>query len=226
MKETHSFGESVEMYLKTIAELDIGEGPVPVTGVAERLNISTVSASEMIHRLQDQDLLEHTPYKGVHLTARGRRRANGVIRRHRLWEIFLTEVLGLPWDRSHEYACRLEHATDEEVTEALADYLGQPTTCPHGNPIPTEEGEMPLAEGVPLSELSIDQGGVLSRVQDVNSLLLAHLQERDIKPGMSIRILEIAPFNGPLTVEIGDEQHVLGRQVASHLIVKLQEMTV
>jgi len=155
MKRSHGFGESAEMYLKTIAKLADERELVPVTSVANPLGISTVSASEMIHRLQDRELLNHIPYKGVYLTEEGRRRANGVIRRHRLWECFLTDELGITWEMVHEYACRLEHAISDEVTKALADYLENPETCPHGNPIPSADGEMPSLDGIPLSDLEM-----------------------------------------------------------------------
>ena len=146
MKQKTQLSESVERYLKTIAELTIEQNTVPVTCVAERLGISAVSASEMVRRLQDRGLLEHTPYKGVLLTAQGHHRANDVIRRHRLWERFLADDLGVPWEHVHELSCQMEHATDNRVTEALADHLGHPTTCPHGNPIPSAEGRVPPCE--------------------------------------------------------------------------------
>jgi DtxR family Mn-dependent transcriptional regulator len=223
MSGLHHFGESEEMYLKTIAEMGGDHELVPITGVAERLGITTVSASEMVHRMQSHGMVEHTPYKGVQLTTAGRQRANIVIRRHRLWERFLTDELQLPWDRAHEYACRLEHASDEEVTEALAQRLGDPATCPHGNPIPSPEGEMPELRGEPLSTFQIGQAGMVVRIQNVNELLLAHVQDRGIRPGEPILIEEIAPFNGPLSVRVGGETQVLGREVASHIMVEAGE---
>lgn len=224
MKEDR-FGESVEMYLKTIAKLADEIKPVPVTNVAEQLKISTVSASEMIHRLQDRDLLNHIPYKGVRLTAEGRRQANVVIRCHRLWERFLTDELELPWELVHEFACRLEHATETEIAEALADYLGQPVTCPHGNPIPSPEGEMPLETGVPLTDLGVGESGVIARIhpEGENEPLCSYLAERGIKPGSRIRVEEIAPLNGPIFVSVNDESHVLGRTIAIHILVEVGE---
>jgi len=220
MKHLHDFGESEEMYLKTIAELASEQDPIPVTWVAERLGISTVSASEMIHRLENRRLLEHTPYKGVCLTDEGRRRANTIIRRQRLWECFLTDKLAITWDHVHDLACRLEHATDAVVTEALNDYLGQPTTCPHGNPIPSTEGEMPPPEGIPLVDLTPGEGGVILRIHPVSALLIRHLAEKRIEPGKEIEVMEIAPFDGPQSILIGDEMHVLGREVAAHIMIQ------
>jgi DtxR family Mn-dependent transcriptional regulator len=225
MKEDR-FGESVEMYLKTIARLAGESKPVPVTNVAEQLKISTVSASEMIHRLQDRDLLDHIPYKGVRLTAEGRRQANAVIRRHRLWERFMTDELGLPWELVHEFACRLEHATETEIAEALADYLGQPAICPHGNPIPSPEGEMPIETGVPLTDLGVGESGVIARIhpEAENEPLCSYLAECGIKPGVRLEVEEIAPLNGPILVSVKGESHILDRTIAIHILVEVGEL--
>jgi DtxR family Mn-dependent transcriptional regulator len=215
-----SFGESTEMYLKTIAELANERDPVPVTSVADRLGISTVSASEMIHRLEARKFVRHRPYKGVYLTEVGRREANGVIRRQRLWECFLTDELGIPWEKVHDFACRLEHATDPMVTEALADFLNHPTTCPHGNPIPTADGEMPPLEGAPLDDLKQGEKGIILRIHPVSKELVKHLDERGFSPGRKIEVTEIAPFNGPMSIKVEDQIHVIGREVAAHVMIQ------
>jgi DtxR family Mn-dependent transcriptional regulator len=128
--------ESIEMYLKSVCELEIGQSPVAISQLAQRLGVSSPSTIEMVKRLAEQALVTHTPYKGVELTQKGRKRAHNILRRHRLWERFLTDKLGLAWESVHDYACRLEHATAPEVTKALAEFLEHPATCPHGNPIP------------------------------------------------------------------------------------------
>lgn len=219
MKELHSFGESAEMYLKSVAELSNAGEVVPVTALAEHLSISTVSASEMIHKLQARGLVEHQPYKGVRLTPDGSRRANVVLRRHRLWERFLTDQLGLPWEKAYEFACKLEHATDDEVTNALSGFLGSPDTCPHGNPIPSADGEVYIPEGVCLAEMSPGESGSILRIEGPSSEILKYLEENDIRPGKALQVNSIEPFNGPITVDLGQEQFVFGRQVAGHIIV-------
>jgi DtxR family Mn-dependent transcriptional regulator len=208
------------MYLKTIAELAQGREPVPVTSVADRLGISTVSASEMIHRLEDRKFVKHQPYKGVRLTKAGRKEANGVIRRQRLWECFLNRELGISWELVHDFACRLEHATDALVTEALADFLGNPDTCPHGNPIPTADGIMPALEGTSLVDLEPGEKGVILRIHPVSEELVKHLGERGFSPGTEIEVKEIAPFDGPQSIEVGDTIQVLGREVAAYVLVQ------
>lgn len=227
MSKEFPIGESVEMYLKTIAELAHLREFVPITSIAERLGISTVSASEMIHRLQDHGLLQHTPYKGVQLTKPGVHKANMVIRNHRLWEIFLVDKLGIPWERAHEHACRLEHAVEDEVIDALADYLDHPETCPHGNPIPSTEGKMPQVAGDPLLDFSVGETGVIQRIMpnDEYDVLCAYLATRGIKPGARLTVKEIAPFDGPFSVRVGRSVHALGRKIAQQIIVKREDVS-
>jgi DtxR family Mn-dependent transcriptional regulator len=220
VERTFKVGESAEMYLKTIAELALHRDLVPVTSVAERLGISTVSASEMIRRLAEKDLLIHEPYKGVYLTETGRKEANGVIRRQRLWERFLVDKLGIAWELVHDMACRLEHATDAIVTDALDEFLKHPTTCPHGNPIPSTTGLMPSGEGTPLSGLLAGEKGLVLRIHPVSEEIVRYLDERGVEPGKVIEVREITPLDGLQAIVIDGEPHVLGRMIASHIIVR------
>lgn len=218
-----SFNESTEMYLKTIAELaPDASALVPISTLAERLGVSNVSATEMVHRLEDQKLLVHTPYKGVTLTAEGRHQATLLIRTHHLWEYFLVEELGLPWDLVHEYACRLEHATAPQVTEALAAYLQHPPNCPHGNPIPDSAGQMQIPPHVPLGALKPGQGATVRRIFPESQELLAYLKQCGIQPGRQITFQELAPFNGPLMVRCDGRQQALSREVAQNIFVEPQ----
>jgi len=219
-----SFNESTEMYLKTISELSEKEGAqVPISALAERMGVSNVSATEMVHRLGKQGLLEHAPYKGVSLSDTGRQRATAIIRNHHMWECFLAGKLDLPWEQVHDFACRLEHATDAVVTEALAVYLDQPRRCPHGNPIPGEDGKIPVLVDLPLTELEPGQGGTISRISPESTLLLEYLSTRQLKPGQFVRFTEVAPFNGPLMVRCAGENHALGYEVAAHIFVEIDE---
>ena len=212
-----SFNESVEMYLKTARELAANDGLAPISALAQCLGVSAVSATEMVHRLGEQGLVDHVPYRGVTLTEAGTLRAHRVIRRHRLWECLLAGHLGLAWQSVHDYACQLEHATADEVTDAMAAFLGQPAACPHGNPIPDRSGHLAEPNDVPLSEWRPGDRGVLSRVHPESFLLLDYLALRNIKPGRVAVFTELAPFNGPMMVQIGDESHALGREIAAHI---------
>ncbi len=212
------FNESVEMYLKSINELAVGDDdPVPISALADRLGVSAVSATEMVHRLVDQKLLEHTPYKGVSLTANGNDLANRIIRRHRLWECFLADNLGLAWQKVHDFACEMEHATPDEVVDALADSLGQPAICPHGNPIPDADGVMPAVNDSPMNKWEEGDRGTITRLHPESLLLLDYAASQNIKPGKSVVCEGRAPFQGPLMMQIDGESHVLGREIAAHI---------
>ncbi len=213
------FSESTEMYLK--AMLEMGNREVVAIGrLAERLGVTPVSANEMIRRLGEQGLVAHTPYKGVALTERGHEVARDVMRRQRLWEVFLYEHLKIEWAKIYELACSLEHATAPEVTEALAEFLGNPKTCPRGNPIPAADGSFRPLDGVPLSAAEV---GATVRVLAVNATatdVLKHLQERNLLPGAVVTIVEAAPLQGPLTLRVDGREVALGLSLAEFVIVK------
>jgi len=208
VKKQQEFDESVEMYLKTIAELSAATVPVPVTLIASRLGISTVSASEMVHRLEDQHLLEHTPYKGVRMTEEGFRRANAIIRRHQLWEVFLYEKLDLPWAATHNLACKLEHVPSPELEDALDKFLGNPVRCPHGNIIPKAgDSRVPIV-GKPLNRYSAGQWVVIERIPIEDDDLLHQLEDAGIAPGTRVEVLDPPGQEGNTSVRWGEKTAV------------------
>jgi DtxR family Mn-dependent transcriptional regulator len=211
---------STEMYLKAIVEASDRQ-VLPLSRLAERLNVTPVSANEMVHRLGEQGLVEHTPYKGVTLTGIGREAACNVLRRQRLWEVFLYEHLKIEWAKIYELACSLEHATAPEVTEALAVFLDNPRTCPRGNPIPAADGSFQPLDGVLLSEAPLGKAVRVLAVNATETDVLKYLQERSILPGQELTILEAAPRQGPLTLRLSGGQEVaLGLSLAAFVIVK------
>lgn len=212
--------ESTEMYLKAIVEANNGD-VVAVSRLAERLSVTPVSASEMIRRLGEQGMLEYKPYKGVALTEKGREAACKVLRRQRLWEVFLYEHLKIEWAKIYELACSLEHATAPEVTEALAVFLGNPRTCPRGNPIPAADGSFKPLDGVPLSEVSVGKTVRTLAINATETEVLKYLQERNLLPGQEVTVIEAAPLQGPLTLRLADgKEVVLGLSLAEFVIVK------
>jgi DtxR family Mn-dependent transcriptional regulator len=211
--------DSMEEYLETICKLSSEQSPVALSALADYLEISSVSANEMIKKLVARELVTYEPYKGVTLTAEGQTQALHVIRRHRLWERFLADVLGIPWDRVHEEACQLEHATSSLVEEKLAQFLNEPETCPHGHPV--AGADCCCEEGLPLSKLDPGQRAVVLRVTENNADLLRYLAELELRPQAVIEVEEVAPFDGPLTVKIGECRQVIGRQVASQITVQM-----
>ncbi len=214
--------ESREMYLKTIYELEVEGEPVPVSLIAQRLGVSSVSATEMVKRLEGSMLLVHKPYKGVELTEMGRLRALSVVRRQRLWGRFLSDQLQIPWESVYDFACRLEHATDDAVTEALAGYLGHPKFCPHGSPIPDSTGFVESLDDLALNEMAIGKAGRVTRIDRPETTLCTYLAERGLLPGVSFFLEDEAPYNGPLTVRIEDQEVAIGREIAGRIYVELE----
>lgn len=212
--------ESTEMYLKALVELWQGD-KVPVGRLAGRLGVSNVSANEMVHRLTEQGLVSHTPYKGVELTETGQMAACSVLRRQRLWECFLYEYLKIEWAKLYELACSLEHATAPEVTEALAVFLGDPKFCPRGNPIPSAEGTFTPLNGVLLREAPLGVNLSVIAVNATETDLLRYLQERSILPGQELTILEAAPMDGPLTLRVNGQEVALGLRLSEFVIVEI-----
>jgi DtxR family Mn-dependent transcriptional regulator len=206
------------MYLKAMAEL--GDRDVAISRLAERLGVTHVSANEMMRRLGDQGLVTHTPYKGVTLTERGREAASSVIRRQRLWEVFLYENLKIEWAKVYELACSLEHATAPEVTEALAGFLGDPTVCPRGNPIPDENGLFTPLDGMSLNEVGVGETVTVLAVNATATDVLKYLQDKNILPGQTVKVLEAAPLDGPLTLDVNGKEVALGLSMAGFVIVE------
>lgn len=212
--------ESKEMYLKSIYELADGEEPVAVSLLAKRVGVSPVSAAEMVKRLEESDLIVHTHYKGVVLTDTGRQRALIVVRRQRLWGRFLADQLHIPWSQVYDISCRLEHATDAAVTEALADFLGNPTICPHGHSIPDANGTVEYQPAYPLNEISCEVEVEVLRIDQPELTLCEHLEERGIFPGTILKIVDEAPYNGPYTLELGGKEIALGREISARILVQ------
>jgi DtxR family Mn-dependent transcriptional regulator len=214
------FSPAVEDYAKAIfslqAELD---GPVSTTSLAERLRVTPASASGMVKKLCELELVEHQPYKGVALTAKGRRVALEVLRHHRLLEAYLASSLGVPWDRVHDEAEVLEHVLSEELEALIAAKLGHPTHDPHGDPIPSADLELEEESHACLASLEAGATGVLVRVSDAEPEMLRYLAERGIAPGDRFEVIERQPFDGPLFVRFGDHVHVLGGALARAMSV-------
>lgn len=218
---TMSYSEATEEYLKTICKLGGGHEPVALSTLATRLDVSSVSVHEMVRRLTELDLVAYQPYKGVMLTDAGTETANRVLRRHRLWERFLHDNLGMPWAQVHEEANRLEHVTSPAVAERLARFLQNPDSCPHGHPIETPGCECQDGEdgSRPLCELVVGEMATVLNVPEDDLRLLTYLDQLGLRPGMVLKIVDIAPFDGPITIEIGDERKVIGHNLATRIMV-------
>jgi DtxR family Mn-dependent transcriptional regulator len=213
--------EGAENYAKALYELQgRDETPVGTTAVAERLGVTPASASGMLKRLADEGVVVYEPYHGARLTPEGERIALEVIRHHRLLELFLAEVLDMPWDRVHAEAEVLEHHISEELEELIAAKLGEPALDPHGDPIPDRDLAISADDSVALTELDPGERGVFTRVSDSDASMLRYLAENAIQPGASLTVRSREPFGGPVVIEIGGRTQLLGPRLAESMRVR------
>jgi len=208
-------------YLEAIYKLGEQEAPVPVPALADRLEVTPTSANEMVRRLADRGLATYEPYKGVSLTEEGRHQALVVIRRHRLWERLLTDILHVPWDQVHEEACRLEHATSPQLEEHLSRALEGASSCPHGSPMPDADGTILEPVSVPLVEVVAGQRGTVLRVPEEDAALLRHLDDVELRPGAEVTVVSVAPYQGPITYMAERGSHILGHELAGRIMVRV-----
>lgn len=215
--EDSEISESMQMYLVTIARLREDNRPVPLSQVADALSVSPVSVNEMCRKLQDQGLLVYQPYKGASLTVEGERRAHYVLRRHRLWEVFLVQELGFGYQQAHDAACQLEHSTPDAVADRLEAFLGHPRVNPEGLAIPRADGELPRTRSQPLSEMAAGEAGHILRIaaQDASkAFLLGH----GVSPGAPFTVQAVGDRG--MLLEVADESVSLSRDMAAGVMVE------
>ncbi len=213
---------SEENYLKTIYHLTtVSEAEVSTNAIAEKMETKASSVTDMLKKLADKDWIHYKKYQGVSLTNKGQIAAKMIVRKHRLWEVFLVEKLHFPWDEVHEIAEQLEHIKSEELINKLANYLGNPTKDPHGDPIPDSEGNIIAIEKELLSELETGQKGICIGVKDSSAAFLKYLDTNKIALGSSIKLLSKEDFDLSLKIIIDSKEMVISNKIASNLFVKL-----
>jgi len=210
----------VEDYLKAVYELErVGE-PASTTDLASRLQVAPASVTGMVRRLARQGLLTHVRYRGVRLTSQGRHAALGTIRRHRVIESYLVRALGFRWDEVDAEAERLEHAASDAFVDRMAKAIGEPTVDPHGAPIPSREGTVAEAAYRPLSDLAAGAAADVMQVSDDDPSLLRYLDDLAITLGSTVRVVDRAPFGGPITLAVGRARRVVGPALAERVLVR------
>lgn len=209
-----------EDYLKAIYMLQNRGSKVNNSALARYLNVSPASTTNMVKKLAELHLVEHTPYQSIALTKSGERVALEVLRHHRLLELYLHQELNMPWDQVHDEAEKLEHVISESLEDAIAAALGHPTIDPHGDPIPTKEGVVEAVDGVPLNRIQVDRAHRLVRVLLQDQERLNYLGSLGLYPNAVITLLERSPFDGPLLVDVDGAHHALAYDMAEYLLVE------
>jgi DtxR family transcriptional regulator, Mn-dependent transcriptional regulator len=194
----------VEDYLKAIYELERATGTASTNEIARRLEIAPPSVSWMVRRLAEQGLLEYERYRGVRLTESGQRAALRILRRHRIIETFLVRVLDYPWDLVHAEAERLEHAASDALVDRMAAVLDDPTVDPHGAPIPTRDLTVADVRYESIADLAVGDQAEVVGVSDEDPARLRYLAELGLIPGAAVAVVAHAPFEGPITVRVGN----------------------
>lgn len=212
---------AVEDYLKAIYQLSEGDRAVGTSAIAERLGVAPGSVTGMLKRLGKQGLVEHERYQGARLTDQGRREAIRMIRRHRVLELFMVEILGYTWDQVHVEAERLEHAVTDGLVDRMARVLGDPESDPHGHPIPSSGGQIQVTELPTLAQLEPGDRAILRRVSDEDPEALRYLARLNLIPGVELEVLERTPFQGPLRVRVGHSEEMIGLELAARLKVEI-----
>ncbi len=213
---------SEENYLKAIYHLTVvSSSGVSTNAIAEVMETKASSVTDMLKKLSEKDLVNYKRYQGVTLTEQGKLEAKMIVRKHRLWEVFLVEKLAFSWDEVHDIAEQLEHIKSEKLINKLDDFLGNPTEDPHGDPIPNAEGMLPKIEKQLLSDLSEGQKGICVGVKDTSSEFLKYLDKQGIALGSTIEIIGKESFDLSLRIKVDEKLLNISNKIATNLFVKL-----
>jgi DtxR family transcriptional regulator, Mn-dependent transcriptional regulator len=212
---------SEENYLKAIYHLTVQlEAEVPTNAIAEMMETKASSVTDMLKKLADKALINYIKYQGVSLTEKGMHAAKMIVRKHRLWEVFLVEKLSFTWDEVHDIAEQLEHIKSEQLINKLDDFLGNPTEDPHGDPIPDAQGKITKTEKLLLSELAESETAICVGVKDSSADFLQYLNKQKIALGAVIKVLGRENFDASLHLIINDTPLTVSSKIAGNLYVK------
>lgn len=211
--------QNVEEYIEALYRLGAAEKPVGTGELAERLNVAAPSVTTMLKRLVRDGLVTHEPYRGILLTEAGKKMSVSLLRRHRLSERLLTDMIGLSWERVHEVACKLEHVIVGDLAEQVYNALGKPEICPHGHPVDPSETVSKLA----LFDVVVGDYARVKMIADESYGFLEYLSNMDLVPGNVARVTDRAAFGDVITVECGTGSYTIGKEVAEKILVELIE---
>ena len=212
--------QSEEDYLKALYHLEMDFDSISTNSIADFLDMKPSSVTDMLKKLAEKKFINYQKYKGTSLTKKGKLIALSIIRKHRLWETFLVEKLGFGWDQVHTIAEQLEHIKSDELIENLDNFLGNPKYDPHGDPIPSKDGNIEKMNQKLLVELKPSQKGIITGVKKGTASLLNYLDKEKIKLGDSIKVIEILEFDGTYIVEINERKLTFSEKICQNLLLE------
>lgn len=211
--------QALEDYLKVIYVLEADGEKATTTAIAQALDVSNASVTNMLKKLAGMNLIVHESYKGAELSPAGKKIALEILRHHRLLELYLKEVMGYSWDEVHEEAEKLEHHISEQFEDRIAELLNHPTHDPHGDPIPSKDGVMPKKATLALHDGELNTLYMVGRVKDQNPELLRYLEKLGVLPGVELIIIEKAPFDGPIAISLAGQSLSIGFAIAQDIFL-------
>ena len=214
--------QTEENYLKEIYHLSEDKPIVSTNALASEMNTTPASVNDMFKRLSQKSMIKHVKYKGSTITEKGRKVAIQIIRKHRLWEVFLVEKLKFQWDEVHEIAEQLEHIQSPVLVERLDNFLGNPILDPHGDPIPDKDGNLYYPEQILVSKMDVGQSGILTSVTSDDTILLQHIDLLGLYLGISFSIKSISNFDSSIVAVSGGRDIFISREVSNHLMITLK----
>jgi DtxR family transcriptional regulator, Mn-dependent transcriptional regulator len=212
---------AMQRYAAEIYRLQQDHEQVSLSLLSSQVEASAQAISTMVKRLQKLDYLQHEPYHGVRLTTAGEKIAMPALRRHRLTEVFLVRVMKYDWASAHELSDVFERGINDELEDRMDELAGHPTRCPHGEPIPSKDGVMPVVNDTPLIDVPSNSDCIVSRVRTHNMEMLHYIGELGLVPSTPFHLLSCAPFKGPLRLQMKPQDHVIGYELASTLWVEV-----
>ncbi|WP_316806656.1 metal-dependent transcriptional regulator [Pedobacter agri] len=208
-----------ENYLKIIYHLAESSNNVQTNAIAEQMQTKPASVTDMIKKLADKGYVDYVKYQGVTLTEKGKNAAIDIVRKHRLWEVFLVDKLNFKWDEVHDVAEELEHIKSETLIERLDEFLGFPKSDPHGDPIPDKNGRFAKTHFTKLIDLQVGDGGTITGVSQHSSAFLKLLEKLGLTLGKQIQINDVTDFDGSVEILVADKQINISREVAKHILI-------
>jgi len=208
-----------ENYLKIIYHLAESSNNVQTNAIAEQMQTKPASVTDMIKKLAEKGYVDYVKYQGVTLTEKGKNAAIDIVRKHRLWEVFLVDKLNFKWDEVHDVAEELEHIKSETLIERLDEFLGFPKSDPHGDPIPDKNGRFAKTHFTKLIDLKVGDGGTITGVSQHSSAFLKLLEKLGLTLGKQIQVNDVTDFDGSVEILVADKQINISREVAKHILI-------